>query len=513
MNHDDVFDKKTITQIERVFGTDTAASVLFGGYSQEEAKRIANEAYKAEAEQKAREKAAKKEKDHWDKINRQIEKENERFEKEETARQMKEAAEREKEQLQREQEELNERKAKLLELEAELKRQKEDLVIQEKQVKEREETLSSRYEVGYAHNGNVTFDDLLKYESEIRLPGRARTERASRFRDRMVQTMVDPKYSTFVPKNSKEYKQYREKAKKEKKNLKWTANVSGFSKVFHGVGSQKREDAREKLEQLKKTADSAYIKEYDTEQDESFWKDVAKGKNFDQGAIASSAEAVEKKVYYGGSYGSGSGSDLTVLRDKLTQVRKLGLDYSDLASTAVLFDKGSKYDQMRREKITLDDSTAIAEKSNVILDACGQTDNEIEEQKKAFESLTEKINTWRADMFKSDTVYLLDHKEMDPKTYFSNREIILRYKEQSAGLFHVMQKMKAGSVYGELLEEQRAVFDETYLQMDGLRNWFQAHVDNMKKWDGYYSAANKDGLSEEQKPKRLKRLSAFILRG
>ena len=376
-------------------------------------------------------------------------------------------------------------------------------------------------ETGFVHDGMISIGELINYEQQIRVRGRAMTPELKKFRNRVAETMmVDHSFAKMMSTYSPKYEKIRKEAKEEKKNLEWKANVSGFSKVIHAVGKEERAAARQRLADLERTKQRIYREPYDTDKDAAEW--LEKGSFYDimkKSEIKKTAEEAAEGMTRGSYYGKDQRmverfSHAYKYGQKLApKLEDAGLSLTDAVSLLYTTEKG----------ITLGSNNGsdwidVMDHAEKMLRACGvQGEGTQEEQLKAFVDVTNESHSWYESLYQTKLIQDLAGSDGDPLIYREPRNAMLisKYWDQSTGLSRILTRMKNSHIYKELDTDQKNEFDAIYFEIMGLQQWLGAHADNILAWnDYYYTDRNAEKIMDESiMPKKVRKLSAYMFRG
>ena len=361
------------------------------------------------------------------------------------------------------------------------------------------------------HDGLITLQEVCKYEGDPFEEEVATKQFKKEYRERVIDMMmVDHEFANIMThgskKVSKKYKELEKEAKKQKKNLKWTANVSGFSKVTHCVTKTEKRQAQERLEQLKRAKAANYRAEYDTYERAKKWKEsIPDYRPID---YSDPYEKITTEVRSGivSQYTPPHCYDPVEASHMNYYGKKFINNVSDevIEQGAALSATG---DELCWEYAARDTEQIL------IATGKGGLNTSKEAQKKAFEGVTERIGAW-SDMVSGMEVFRhMDVTHCDPKYYESPavREKILKFKNISWHLSDLGDTLRDSQVYRELSNEERMNFEKIMLTIETYRGWFDAVVNNMKAWDEYYNASDEEkaAMAPEKRPQPVPRSVHF----
>ncbi|MCR5053226.1 MAG: hypothetical protein K6A69_00100 [Lachnospiraceae bacterium] len=362
------------------------------------------------------------------------------------------------------------------------------------------------------HDGLITLQEVCKYEGDPFEEEVATKQFKKEYRERVIDMMmVDHEFANIMThgskKVSKKYKELEKEARKQKKNLKWTANVSGFSKVTHCVTKTEKRQAQERLEQLKRAKAASYRAEYDKDAYREKWNE----------------EVVKyyRPMDYSDPY-----------EDIFLDVRSgIAMDYTpakcydpEVASRMNYY--GKKFIKNVTDEVISQGAALCATDGDLCWEYAARDTEKIliatgkggltptkESQKKAFNEVTERIEAW-SDMVSGMEVFRqMDVTHCDPKYYLSphTRERVLKYKNMSWHLSYLGDTLRDSQVYREMSKTERMNFEKIMLTIETYRGWFGAVVKNMKAWDEYYRAGNeqKAAMAPEKRPQPVPRTVHF----
>lgn len=394
---------------------------------------------------------------------------------------------------------------------------------------------------GFVHNGLITIGELTSYEDQIHNRAKKNKAAMASFRQRVTQMMmVDPDFAEVMTAYSKEYKALADKAAEEEKKLEWKANISGFSKAMHCVGTVERQKARDDLERLKRSREAHWRRKFDTEENRTAWITamgaVEPARITEEGTGRVVELGIEESIKRNIAE-MDAAAPIERMTNELEQMareaagqtdRRQNEQQDDRGQTEVRYDssdpvaarmvaQGGKIINLTGDDegdISLSDVAAldyasdrfswetVLEDTELALKACGKLGSNMQEQKAAFVKITGRLRTWAEDRKEDEVVeHLIRHAASDQPALFytenlrrkgfyygyKNRDAVLDSEKQCERLLKLMGVLGGSSVYDRLTKEQRQAFDEAALWISGLHAWYHAMAEQVRAWHRYYN--------------------------